>query len=101
MAHKRFEAVRAHWQELRGRWFDGTARPGLLSEADEFVQQVDGFVAAIEYELARWTTVLHIIQLSMMALAIGSAVALLYTGYLLVLNPVARLRRDAGGAAGR
>ena len=70
-----------------------TARPGLLAQADEFVQQVDGFVAAIEYELARWTTVLHIIQLSMMALAIGSAVALLYTGYLLVLNPVARLRR--------
>ena len=100
MAHKRFEAVRARWQDLRGRWFDRTARPGLLAEADEFVQQVDGFVAAIEYELAGWTTVLHIFQLSMMGLAIGSAVALLYTlssGAQPGGAPATRL----GGAAGR
>lgn len=88
-----FDAVRAQWLVLSAAWFgtDG-ARPNTLDEADAFVRRVDGFVGSIEHALARWTAVLHLFQLSMMALAIASAVALLYAGYLLVLNPVARLR---------
>lgn len=88
-----FDAVRAQWHVLSAAWFgtDG-ARPGTVEEADAFVRRVDGFVGSIEHALARWTAVLHLFQLSMMALAIGSAVAMLYAGYLLVLNPVARLR---------
>lgn len=85
--------VREGWERLHERWFERGTRRDVLAEADVFVAQIDGFVTGIEGELARWTAVLHVLQLSMMALAISSAVALLYTGYLLVLNPVARLRR--------
>ena len=92
-SHQRFDQLRARWTVLRTRWFASGARGALLPEADAFVQEVDGFVAGIERELARWTAVLQAFQLSMMGLAIASAVALLYAGYLLVLNPVARLRR--------
>lgn len=89
-----FDAVRADWTSLRQQWFgsDGP-RAQALQQADAFVARIDNFVAAIEHALARWTAVLHLFQLSMMGLAIGSAVALLYTGYLLVLNPLARLGR--------
>jgi two-component system nitrate/nitrite sensor histidine kinase NarX len=47
---------------------------------------------AIETQLARWTTVLNAFQFVMMALAIGSAVALLYSAYLFVFNPLSRLQ---------
>ncbi|MBI5277196.1 MAG: type IV pili methyl-accepting chemotaxis transducer N-terminal domain-containing protein [Burkholderiales bacterium] len=90
-----FETVRTDWRNLRADWFAPVQGPRTkpLLRADAFVAEVDGFVAAIEHELARWTAILHLFQLAMMALAIASAVALLYTGYLLVLNPLARLRR--------
>ncbi len=92
---ERFEEVRASWQVLRERWTgpEPQVRPQVLREADAFVGEVDRFVAAIETELARWTALLHAVQLTLMALALFGSVALLYAGYLLVLNPVARLAR--------
>ena len=83
------------------RWTDAARQlAGLAPLADraardagEFVALVDGFVAAIEAQIARWTAILHMFQLAMMALAIGSAVMMLYAGYLFVLNPLARLQR--------
>jgi len=94
-SRERFEQVRSGWRMLRGRWVDAPpgARAQVLRDADAFVGEVDAFVAAIETELARWTTLLHAVQLTLMALALFGAVALLYAGYLLVLNPVARLAR--------
>lgn len=92
-SRRQFEAVRGNWKDLRALWFASPrSRAESLAQADRFVREVDVFVAAIEHELARWTAVLHGFQLSMMGLAIGSAVALLYAGYLWVLNPLARLR---------
>lgn len=90
---QRFDEVRSRWAELRTRWLSQPQAQGeVLAQADAFVAQVDRFVDTIESELARWTTVLHLIQLTMMALAIASAVALMYAGYLLVLHPVAQLK---------
>jgi two-component system, NarL family, nitrate/nitrite sensor histidine kinase NarX len=92
---ERFEQVRSSWRMLRGRWVDtpAAARAPVLQDADAFVGEVDRFVAAIETELARWTALLHAVQLTLMALALFGAIALLYAGYLLVLNPVAQLAR--------
>jgi len=91
-SRERFTALREHWRGLRVEWLSANGRAGMQAEADEFVREIDGFVKAIENELARWTTFLHVFQMAMMVLAIGSAVALLYAGYILVLNPLARLR---------
>jgi two-component system nitrate/nitrite sensor histidine kinase NarX len=90
------QQVRSRWTALRAAWLDGNATTtpaAVASDADEFVRLVDEFVGAIENQISRWTAILNIFQLAMMALAIASAIALMYTGYLLVLSPVARLKR--------
>jgi two-component system, NarL family, nitrate/nitrite sensor histidine kinase NarX len=92
-SRERFEDVRLHWQALRERWASQVPPVSLRAEADAFVARVDGFVAAIETQIARWTAVLHAFQLVLVGLAIASAVVMFYAGYLFVLNPLARLKR--------
>lgn len=88
-----FQELRGGWQVLRGRWLATTPPARIGAEADAFVATVDRFVAAIEAEIAGWTGVLRAVQFAVMGLAIASAVALLYAGYLLVLAPLGRLKR--------
>lgn len=94
-SRRQFEVLRARWGHLRNALEPGAAAgpPATTRQADEFVALIDGFVGGIEAEIARWTAILNMFQLAMMALAIGSAVTLMYTSYLLVLSPVARLKR--------
>ena len=61
-------------------------------QAEAFVGRIDAFVTAIETQLSRWTALLNAFQFVMMALAMASAVALLYAAYLFVFNPLARLQ---------
>ncbi len=91
----RFDAVRAQWTAARTGWVSAppTERAQTLAQADAFVQQVDGFVDAIEIQIAGWTAALHLFQLFMMALAIAAAVTFMAVSYLLVINPVARLQQ--------
>ncbi|MFN4119985.1 type IV pili methyl-accepting chemotaxis transducer N-terminal domain-containing protein [Acidovorax sp.] len=91
----RFDAVRSQWATARAGW-TGPQPPGraqTLAQADAFVQQVDGFVEAIEHQIAGWTAALHLFQLFMMALAIVAAVTFMAVSYLLVINPVSRLQQ--------
>lgn len=89
---ERFSEVEAQWASLRADWSRDPA--GIAIErVDDFVGAVDGLVASIENRLSRWTAILYSYQFAMMALAIGGAVALLYTGYIYVVDPVARLQR--------
>src|SRR3990167_5225586 len=64
------------------------SRPLFVPWNDEVSRQ---FV--IEKQLSGYTAILNLFQFVMMALAIGSAVIMLYTGYLYVINPLAHLRR--------
>jgi len=91
---ERFDAIRAQWAEARAGFVSGRAgeRAQTLARADAFVQKVDGFVEAIELQIAGWTAALHLFQLFMMALAIVAAVTFMAVSYLLVINPVARLQ---------
>ncbi|MEJ8839669.1 type IV pili methyl-accepting chemotaxis transducer N-terminal domain-containing protein [Ramlibacter sp. AN1133] len=89
----RFAEVRSRWQALRARWLDDTPDPDLVQESAGFVVLVDGFVAAIETQISRWTTVLQMFQLALVGLAIGSAVLMFYSGYVFVLRPLARLKK--------
>ncbi|PUA98560.1 two-component system nitrate/nitrite sensor histidine kinase NarX [Acidovorax sp. 107] len=91
----RFDGIRARWTEARAGWVSALPpdRAQILVEADAFVQQVDGFVDAIEVQIAGWTAALHLFQLFMMALAIVAAVTFMVMSYLLVINPVARLQQ--------
>ncbi|MDA8455599.1 type IV pili methyl-accepting chemotaxis transducer N-terminal domain-containing protein [Acidovorax sp. GBBC 3334] len=84
----RFDGIRGAWHALR----DGQGSP-TVPQADAFVQQVDGFVDAIEQQMARWTAALHLFQLAMMAVAIAAAVAFMAVSHWLVLAPLARLQQ--------
>ena len=91
----RFEEIRSSWAALHKEWAVGLApdRARSLAQADSFVQKVDGFVEAIEIQIAGWTAVLHVFQLVMMAVAIAAAVTFMAVSYLLVLNPVSQLQQ--------
>ena len=93
---ERFDAIRQQWTEARTGFVSGSGsaadRAQTLARADAFVRQVDGFVEAIEIQIAGWTAALHLFQLFMMALAFVAAVTFMAVSYLLVINPVARLQ---------
>jgi two-component system, NarL family, nitrate/nitrite sensor histidine kinase NarX len=91
----RFAEVRQGWRVLRGEWAAGPVpeAPAASAMAEAFVTRIDAFVSAIESQLARWTAILNLFQMAMVALALGSAVALLYAAYLFVFNPLAQLQR--------
>ncbi|MDE2433705.1 MAG: type IV pili methyl-accepting chemotaxis transducer N-terminal domain-containing protein [Burkholderiales bacterium] len=92
----RFQAIELDWRGLRQQVLlaaDGqSVPPGFVHHVDSFVGSIDAFVSAIETHLARWTALLHTFQLAMMALAVLSALALLYVGHVVVLDPVTRLQ---------
>ncbi|MBM3387531.1 MAG: HAMP domain-containing protein, partial [Betaproteobacteria bacterium] len=64
----------------------------LTPQVEAFVQRVDELVSAIERTMTRLTAALNLFQMAMMALALGAAVVMLYTGYLFVFQPIKRLQ---------
>ena len=92
---KRFGTVEQDWLRFRVR-ASGPAASGLATlgaDTATFVSHIDALVAAIETHLSRWTSLMHLLQLALMALAVVGAAALLYTGYLFVLEPVGLLKQ--------
>ena len=92
---REFANVEALWQHQRAIWLQGGAPPAqeALGAADRFVDAIDRLVLAIEKQLSAFTAILNLFQFLMMALAIGGAVVMLYTGYMYVINPLATLRQ--------
>lgn len=91
----RFDKVQAIWTARRSQWlaFSPAAQQGIIPATTEFVSAIDQLVLAIEQQLSRLTAILNLFQFVMMALAIGAAVVMLYTGYQYVINPLARLQQ--------
>jgi two-component system nitrate/nitrite sensor histidine kinase NarX len=89
-----FAAVQADWAALKSGWsvLPGPDAERSAQQADAFVARIDTFVTAIEHHLSRLTAILHAVQFMMVALTIGSAIALLYSAYLFVFNPLSRLQ---------
>jgi len=88
-ARQHFDDVHKLWPALRERWLSGAQV--AAHDVDGFVERIDRFVSTIEQRLSYWTAVLRGFQLTMVALAIGSAVLLLYASHLLVLEPLRRI----------
>lgn len=99
-----FQHMVTSWQALRAQAraiSEGGRHPDSLNaHVRDLVAQVDLFVSAVEHHLSGWTTMLRSFQLAMMVLAILSALALMYAGYVFILEPVSRLKsalRDIEG----
>ena len=92
---ERFVLVESLWKAQRQQWLGEPAptQQASLQAAGDFVDAIDRFVLAIEQHLSRLTAILNLFQFAMMALAIGGAVVMLYTGYLYVISPLSRLRQ--------
>ncbi|MBP7501877.1 MAG: type IV pili methyl-accepting chemotaxis transducer N-terminal domain-containing protein, partial [Aquabacterium sp.] len=91
-----FRHLVTSWQTLRSQALaisEGAAEANSLNvHVQGLVAQVDLFVSAVERHLSGWTTLLRTFQLAMMVLAILSALALMYAGYVFILEPVSRLK---------
>ena len=91
----RFAIVQADWARYHARWIDSAPATAAALHADTsaFVEHIDALVRGIELHMSRWTALLHLAQLAMMALAVIGAAALVYTGYLFVLEPLGSLKQ--------
>jgi two-component system nitrate/nitrite sensor histidine kinase NarX len=91
----RFATVEQDWALFRAHWID--AKPSALldlrAQTVTFASHIDAFVTAIEAHMARWTALLHLLQMSLLAMAVLGAAVLIYTGYLFVLEPVGQLKQ--------
>lgn len=92
---QRFATVESLWVEQRPQWLaePPPATQDSLRAAGDFVDAIDHLVMVIEQHLSRLTAILNLFQFLMMALAIGGAVVMLYTGYQYVIHPLGRLRQ--------
>lgn len=93
--HERFAVVESLWHEQRTQWLAEPPPPAQdsLQAAGDFVEAIDRLVMVMERHLSRLTAILNLFQFLMMALAIGGAVVMLYTGYQYVIYPLGRLRQ--------
>jgi len=91
---REFDRVESLWGARREAWQGERDEngPHSVESAATFVEAIDDLVDAIERQLASLTAVLNLFQFLMMALAIGGAVVMLYTGYRYVINPLGNLR---------
>ena len=91
----RFATVNHDWNQYRTRWIDAPAvdRRDLRVQTVTFASHINAFVSAIESHIAHWTAMLHLLQMSMLAMAVLGAAVLLYSGYLFVLEPVGQLKQ--------
>lgn len=91
----RFKTVEQGWEDFRQLL---ATAPALVTQKNVgpatvagFTAHIDAFVAAIEARLSRWASMMHLLQLALMALAVLGAAVLLFSGYLFVLEPVGLL----------
>ena len=93
--HQRFAKVEEDWLRYQARWINTPPESyrDLRADTIAFASDIDAFVGSIEAHIARWTALLHLLQMSMLALVVLAAAILLYTGYLFVLEPVGQLKQ--------
>ncbi|MES2948953.1 MAG: type IV pili methyl-accepting chemotaxis transducer N-terminal domain-containing protein [Pseudomonadota bacterium] len=91
-----FAKIEAGWKTFQDQW-RGAAPPldaeRLRTGTMDFATDIDRFVASIEAHMARWTAILHMLQMAILVLAVLGAATILFTGYLFVLEPVNALKQ--------
>lgn len=90
-----FAQVEQGWTRFQDNWqsdqVNSTAE--LRQNTVGFVADIEKFVASIEEHMARWTAILHLLQMGILVLAVLGSATILFTGYLFVLEPVGLLKQ--------
>jgi two-component system nitrate/nitrite sensor histidine kinase NarX len=91
----RYHEVVLAWASLR-QLHQGAVPVQPSAAVDEatvhLVQRIDALVSAVEVHLARYTSVLHLLQVGLLVLGTLAASVLVVVGYHFVLEPVAGLK---------
>jgi two-component system nitrate/nitrite sensor histidine kinase NarX len=94
-----FSNVQTDWAAFQSHWLTKESSISshdplvLRAETVRFVADIDALVASIEAHMARWTSILHLLQMGVLSLAIFGAAVLIFTGYRFVLEPVTLLKQ--------
>ena len=94
VAHKRYSEVEDLWHHQKSLFMSQPSlhHTSLVQHTNTFLVAIDSFVLSIEDQMTGLTAILNLFQFVMMALAIGGAAIMLYTGYMYVINPLSHLR---------
>jgi two-component system nitrate/nitrite sensor histidine kinase NarX len=87
----RYQAVLVSWAALRalhGQAPGAADRAALDRATGELVERLDRLVQGIEVHLARYTNILHLLQVGLLVLGTIAAALLVVIGYHVVLEPV-------------
>ena len=87
--------VEQDWVQFRDRLADAppAVAAALGTDAAAFAAHIDGLVAGIEAHLSRWSSLMHLLQVALMAVAVVGAAVLLHAGFLFVLEPMGLLKQ--------
>jgi len=87
-----FSGIRNDWLEIK-LTLTSSQYLGLSAPRVElFVKRIDRFVSSIEAEVDYWTGMLHLFQFGMLGISLITSLVIMYVGYSVILDPVARLR---------
>ncbi|MCC7457697.1 MAG: type IV pili methyl-accepting chemotaxis transducer N-terminal domain-containing protein [Nitrospira sp.] len=92
----RFAAVEAGWHAYRSQWPRGAAPAAIAAQEAatvDLVARIDALVHATEAHLARYTSLMHLLQLGLLMLGVIGAAVLVVTGYRFVVEPVVVLKQ--------
>lgn len=96
-------AIEVRWSGLREvarQAIDG--KPAVVAKGDvaEFVASINALVSRVEEDLARRTNLLTMFQLGLAGMAVAGAITLVYLAFLVIIQPLQRLREGMESMAG-
>jgi two-component system nitrate/nitrite sensor histidine kinase NarX len=87
-----FAGIQNDWLEIKSILASSQYQTLSATYAESFVKRIDRFVSSIETEVDYWTGLLHLFQFGMLAISLITSLVIMYVGYSVILDPVAKLR---------
>ncbi|TXI09801.1 MAG: HAMP domain-containing protein [Polynucleobacter sp.] len=87
-----FAGIQNDWLKIKSILVSRQDQALSASHAESFVNRIDRFVSSIETEVDYWTGLLHLFQFGMLAISLITSLVIMYVGYSVILDPVAKLR---------
>ena len=87
-----FIGIQNDWLEIKSILASNQYQVLSTTHAESFVRRIDRFVSSIEAEVDYWTGMLHLFQFGMLAISLITSLVIMYVGYSVILDPVAKLR---------
>lgn len=87
-----FVGIGNDWLEIKSILFSNQYQDLPALQVESFVKRIDRFVSTIEAEVDYWTGLLHLFQFGMLGISLVTTLVIMYVGYSVILDPVAKLR---------